>query len=257
MTTRTSRSLAPELRGRAWGGAVVRRCDSVSTRLDAIEMAMHDTPARVRELWRVSAPLRLAERAHLAARLASAPWERVLEALEPEGSVLDVGCGPGLLAWHLARSAFAGTYLGIDPDARKVERARRWLPEGEARRFRAQRIDDVPERGFARAAIVDVLYLVPEGSRAALVSGAAARLAPRGLLLALTSGGGPRWKRALDRAQERVAVATGMTRGEVVAPCDGAVVAALLHAAGLRDVAVRDAGDGYLHGFEIVVGRAP
>ena len=62
--------------------------------------------------------------------------------------------------------------------------------------------------------------------------------------------------RAIDRIQERLAVAVlGLTRGAVVAPCDGAEVAALLSQAGLLDVRVEDAGAGYLHGFELVSGR--
>jgi hypothetical protein len=75
-------------------------------------------------------------------------------------------------------------------------------------------------------------------------------------MVALTSGGGPKWKRALDTLQERFAVAVlGMTKGAVVEPCDGAEVAALFREAGLVDVRVESVGAGYLHGFELVSGR--
>jgi 2-polyprenyl-3-methyl-5-hydroxy-6-metoxy-1,4-benzoquinol methylase len=213
--------------------------------------------AHATALRRASRPLRLAERAHLAVRLASAPWERILRGLEPEGALLDVGCGPGLLAFLLAREGFAGSYLGVDPDDRKIVRARTWLAESTARSFRAARVEDLSERGFSRVAMVDVLYLVPEEARPALVAACAARLAPGGLLVAVTSGGGVAWKRALDRVQERVAVATGITHGAAVAPCDGASLARLFSGAGLGEVEVRDVGAGYLHGFELVRGRAP
>lgn len=199
----------------------------------------------------------MAERAHLAVRLTSAPWTRVVAGLRFDGSsLLDVGCGPGLLAYLLERCGYTGTYLGVDPDERKVARACTWLGQSPRRAFRAVGVEGVDESGFDQAAIVDVLYLVPPSERAALVAGVASRLAPGGRLVALTSGGGPRWKRAVDRVQERLAVAVfGLTRGDVVAPCDGADVASLLSQAGLLGVHVEDAGAGYVHGFELVSGR--
>lgn len=199
-----------------------------------------------------------AERVHLVGRLWSAPWDRVVAAVETgRGPLLDVGCGPGLLAHLLGDRGFADGYLGVDPDPRKVERARTWLGESGARSFLAVRVDAVGRSGFGRAAIVDVLYLVPRAARAPLVASTVSRLAPGGRLVVLTSGGGPSWKRAVDRAQERLAVLLGITRGDVVDPCDGAEVAALLAAAGLEEVRVEDAGAGYTHGFELVSGRKP
>lgn len=207
-------------------------------------------------VFRAARALPLAERLHLAVRRSSAPWDRVLAALGPGiASLLDVGCGPGLLAHLLEQGGSPGLYLGVDPDPRKVARARAWVGEGPGRTFREGRVEEVGGGAFDRAAIVDVLYLVPRTERPALVSAAVARLAPGGRLVVLTSGGGPRWKRAVDRLQERLATLLGVTRGAVVDPCDGAEVAALLRGAGLDDVAVEDAGAGYLHGFEIVSGR--
>ena len=208
------------------------------------------------DLWREAASWPLAERLHLAGRFQSAPWERILARLPREGSLLDVGCGPGLLAWLLAREGFAGTYLGLDPDGRKVERARRWpLPAGRFS-FEKGRAQEAPRGAFTAAAVVDVLYLVPPRERAGFAAGVVSALCPGGLLVVVTSGGGPPWKRALDRAQERTAVAIGMTRGEAVAPCDGAEAARVLEGAGVCDVRVETIGNGYSHGFEVASGIA-
>ncbi|HYN40778.1 MAG TPA: class I SAM-dependent methyltransferase, partial [Thermoanaerobaculia bacterium] len=210
----------------------------------------------VLDVVRASRPLGRAERLHLAGRLSSAPWARVVGSLALDGaSLLDVGCGPGLLAHLLEARGYRGSYLGVDPDERKIGRAMEWLGESPRRAFRATGVEGVEERGFDQAAIVDVLYLVPPAERAVLVTRVASRLAPGGRLVALTSGGGPRWKRAVDRFQERLAVVLGVTRGAVVTPCDGAEVASLFSQAGLLDVRVEDAGAGYVHGFELVTGR--
>ena len=214
-------------------------------------------PDEARALSRASAPLSLAERAHLAWRFGSAPWPQVLASLERDGALLDIGCGPGLLAHLLVRAGFAGRYTGLDPDPRKVDRARRWLEEGENRRFITGSVESAPRGAFAQAALIDVLYLVPPPERPAFVGSALGALAPGGLFVALTSGGGPRWKRALDSVQERLAVGLGVTLGGAVAICDGAEIAALLRDAGLVGVAVADAGAGYVHGFELVTGRKP
>lgn len=211
----------------------------------------------VADVVRAAWPLGRAERLHLAGRLSSAPWARVVGSFALDGvSLLDVGCGPGLLAHLLEKRGYGGSYLGVDPDGRKVARARAWMGESARRAFRATGVEGVGERGFDQAAIVDVLYLVPPSGRSALVAEVVSRLAPGGRVVALTSGGGPRWKRAVDRTQERLAVAVlGITRGAAVAPCDGAEVAGLFSRAGLVDVRVEDVGAGYLHGFELVSGR--
>ena len=211
----------------------------------------------VASVFRGSRALTLPERAHLAARRWSAPWERVVGALRLDGSLLlDVGCGPGLLARLLEVRGYLGGYVGVDPDGRKVARARAWVGESPRRSFRAGVVWDVPERGFDQATVVDVLYLLSRPARPALVAGVVSRLAPGGRVVVLTSGGGPAWKRTVDRVQEKAAALLGVTRGEVVVPCDGAEVAALLSGAGLVDVRVEDAGAGYAHGFELVSGRS-
>ena len=212
-------------------------------------------PDAARELRRASAPLSHGERAHLAWRFRSAPWRRVLSELGRDGALLDVGCGPGLLAHLLSRAGFAGRYTGVDSDPRKVDRARRWLGENENRRFVAGSVESAPPAAFAQAALIDVLYLVPPAERTGFVERAVGAVAPGGRFVALTSGGGARWKRTLDSVQERLAVALGITRGGTVAICDGAEIAELLRNAGLEDVAVADIGAGYVHGFELVTGR--
>jgi hypothetical protein len=118
-------------------------------------------------------------------------------------------------------------------------------------------VDTALPGAFSQAALIDVLYLVPPGERADFVSRAASALSPGGRFVALTSGGGPRWKRRLDAAQERLAVGLGITRGAAVATCDGEEIADLLIRAGLTGAGIVDVGRGHLHGFELVTARRP
>ncbi len=201
--------------------------------------------------------LPLLERLHLLLRFESAPWDRLVPSFSLRGDLLDVGCGPGLLAHLLRRSGFEGFYTGLDPDPRKIGRAERWLGGGPRTRFETAGIEDAPRSAFLQVAVVDVLYLIPRSGRRSFLERAIGALRPGGSLVVLTSGGGPAWKRRLDRLQERLAVLLGITRGAAVEPCDGEEIRALLSAAGLESISVTTAGSGYLHGFELVDGRLP
>jgi SAM-dependent methyltransferase len=252
-------SKGPRKGGGGFGGA--RTCSLRAPRERHIETTAEGLLAlgggESAALRKAAAALTLPERAHLALRFRSAPWAKVLGVLESGGALVDFGCGPGLLAHLLSRAGFSGTYLGLDPDPRKIDRARRWLPGTAARRFQVGGVDAAPPGAFSQAALIDVLYLVPPGERAGFVSRAARALSPGGRFVALTSGGGPRWKRRLDAAQERLAVGLGITRGAAVDTCDGGEVADLLIRAGLLGVGIVDVGRGTLHGFELVTARRP
>lgn len=201
------------------------------------------------------ARLPIPERLHLSIRYRSAPWEEIVPQLTGAASVLDLGCGPGVFGFLLAHSGFAGQYLGVDLDERKIRRARTWPGENENRHFRCATLEQIPGT-FSRTALIDVLYLIPRVERPAFIARACETVEPGGVFLAVTSGGGPAWKRRFDRLQERAAVSLlGFTAGKVVEPCDGAEVARYLSEAGLIEAEVADIGTGYLHGFERVTAR--
>ncbi len=210
-----------------------------------------------RVLMTAARVLPLPERMHLSVRFASAPWDRLVPSFSPRGDLLDVGCGPGLLAHLLRRAGFEGGYTGIDPDPRKIGRAKRWLGGDPRTRFETSGVEDVPQKAFSQVAIIDVLYLISRSERGPFLERALATLRSGGSLVVLTSGGGPGWKRRLDRLQERLAVVLGITRGAAVEPCDGEEIAALLRGTGLGSITVTKVGWGYTHGFELVVGRLP
>src|SRR6187399_1210602 len=72
----------------------------------------------------VFASLPLAERLFVRGRLASAPLRELADRAQGT-TLLDVGCGHGVLIALLAVAHPERQVVGIDPDARKVEWARR------------------------------------------------------------------------------------------------------------------------------------
>src|SRR4051812_17407510 len=72
----------------------------------------------------VFSELPLKERLFVRARDFSAPLGE-LARRAPSGFVADIGCGHGLLTTLLAQGRSDRRVLGVDPDARKIEWARR------------------------------------------------------------------------------------------------------------------------------------
>src|SRR6185503_409056 len=95
-------------------------------------------------------------------------WDVILQSfarfvtLPPNARVLDVGCGPGSLARHLARDGHSVT--GIDADPMMVDRAQYLATElpavsfevGDVRRLR------FPDGSFDAALATNVIFLLPD-----------------------------------------------------------------------------------------------
>jgi SAM-dependent methyltransferase len=140
------------------------------------------------------------QRWHMRGRLKLCPYEKLDRHLTGEGNLLDVGCGFGHFAWHLAAVKPGLRYYGTDIDARKIALAQGCLTaggsargieapsnRGEAARSGASlpqfhlgdavRVSDLPEN-FGNIVFLDVLYLLPWESQKDLMAWALGRLAP-------------------------------------------------------------------------------
>jgi SAM-dependent methyltransferase len=67
--------------------------------------------------------------------------QRISQMIPTDASVLDIGCGNGTLARHLAAQGFEGNYLGIDLSAGLLEDARRLLNRPPSGTYTFQLID--------------------------------------------------------------------------------------------------------------------
>lgn len=148
------------------------------------------------------------------ARHLLAPLGRVAAQVPLRGRILDLGCGHGLFTNLLALGSAERSLLGVDPSPAKLVVARRSSAGLPNVRYLQGRIEDVEESDFAAITILDVLYLLPDGQKLAILRRCRELIAPDGLLLVKTNDTRPRWKFAVVRLEEELMVrALGLTFG--------------------------------------------
>lgn len=98
-------------------------------------------------------------------------------------SLVDVGCGVGLLAFYLRERDFLAPITGLDSDGRKIERARA-VAEGAYRDLDFIEQDvSAPIASTGNIALFDLLHYLRPGDQARLLERLAARVAPGGMLV--------------------------------------------------------------------------
>lgn len=138
------------------------------------------------------------QRWHMHGRLKLCPYEKLDRHLTGGDTLLDIGCGFGHLAWHLAESRPGLRYYGTDIDGRKIALALGsakaiGAPSADDSRkasgdlaseslpvFRlgdASTLKDLPE-SFGNIVFLDVLYLLPWEAQKRLMAWALGRLSP-------------------------------------------------------------------------------
>lgn len=110
----------------------------------------------------------------------------VMDLLLPEsGRILDIGCGFGLFSAYFGQTHPGRTIVGVDPDARRVEMARRvaaglGLPsqfhQGDARTLSFV-------EPFDAAYVLDVMHHIPKDDQRAVLADLRDRLKPHGTLV--------------------------------------------------------------------------
>jgi 2-polyprenyl-3-methyl-5-hydroxy-6-metoxy-1,4-benzoquinol methylase len=110
----------------------------------------------------------------------------VMDLLLPdEGRILDIGCGFGLFAAYFGQTQPARRIVGVDPNERRIQMARRVCTSlGLENEFIAGDARDVPlEGGFAGAYVLDVMHHIPKADQLPMLERLRDMLAPRGVLV--------------------------------------------------------------------------
>ncbi len=99
-------------------------------------------------------------------------------------SLIDVGCGVGLLGFYLRERNFAPAIVGLDRDGRKIARGREVMRAGGYRdlEFLEQDASEPLERR-GNLALFDVLHYLPPAEQAQLLERLVPRIAPGGMLV--------------------------------------------------------------------------
>jgi SAM-dependent methyltransferase len=203
-----------------------------------------------------------ADRWHTVVRWWTAPFADLELEVPLAGPVLEVGCGHGVFAAYLAITGRARQVVGVDVDVEKVavaQEAASRLGVGEAD-LRVELTDGpVPrhEGGWRSIVIADVLYLLGDEGRRALLDDCVDALAPGGLLVVKEVDTVPRWKARLATVQEVLATRVArITEGTGVEFATPRSLADHLEARGCTTM-VKRLDHGYPHPHCVILATVP
>lgn len=180
---------------------------------------------------------------------------RALRACEPL-PLLDLGCGPGLLALYLRAGGFQAPVCGLDYDARKIATARQVTKDERDISFKTADLREGLPPHSGHVTILDILQFFTPEERAALVRAAAERVAPGGRLLIRTCLQDEGWRFRLTRAGDWLAKATWWMKDHATHYPTRVELVTLLEEAGLRGTVRRLSGRLPFNNFFIDFARA-
>lgn len=200
----------------------------------------------------------LGVRLHTWLRAWSAPLQSVVAALPAGGSLLDVGCGHGLIAneWSLRNPN--ARVLGIDLSNTKIASAQATVGTRTEVEFRLAALAQISESGFEGVSLIDVLYLVPETDWTPFLTTCFEKLSPGGTFVLKEIGTEPRWKFERLKLQELMSTRVlRITKGETMHFESGNELHARLSRIGFEGITVQRLDAGYSSPHILLTAKRP
>ncbi|MGE5246625.1 MAG: class I SAM-dependent methyltransferase [Betaproteobacteria bacterium] len=203
-------------------------------------------------LRRSSAGLPFQSRVHVLGRFLTCPFLAIVEALPPDGFVLDVGAGHGVLA-RLAVERRVHKVVALEPDIRKMGAVLRhpsmsWVCG----------LDPCLRGRFDAVVLCDVLYRVPAGERDPLLARMWERLKPGALLVLKEIDPGRPLKFGWNVLQETLAIKVfRLTLGSGQTYEGRDAIRKRLEVQGFIDITARPIDRGYPHSHILYTARRP
>ncbi len=200
----------------------------------------------------------LGVRLHTRLRAWSAPLRPVVEALPRDGSLLDVGCGHGLVANEMALRNPRARILGIDLSETKIASAQASVGTRPNLEFRLAALEAIPESGFDAVSLIDVLYLVPALAWTSFLQACFQKLKPGGTFVLKEIGTEPRWKFERLKIQEFISTrVVRITQGETMHFESGEALLRRLSEIGFDRVVVQRLDAGYTSPHLLLTAKRP
>jgi len=137
------------------------------------------------------------------------PFHQVIRCVPAGSSVLDIGCGNGLLLGLLARDGRLTRGIGFDSSSAAIDTAQRMLlrtqPNQSAPDLKFERLDvgkPWPDGVFDVVLLVDVLHHIRPTEQEQVVRLAARQVASGGRLIYKDMSRRPRWKAVMNRIHD-------------------------------------------------------
>lgn len=191
-----------------------------------------------RTLLELYDPLPVSDRLFVRIRLLLSNLYQLEHYVPKEGTILDIGCGHGVLSNLLAVTSPQRQVLGIDIDAKKIALAQRTVGNRRNIQFQVGDAAFLPSRSFHAVTIADVMYLIPPDTQRAILTSIACALEPNGVLVWKTHSHQPYWKYAITYAQEWLMTKFGPTQGAGIFFMDTEESLQSLRNAGLNPIVV-------------------
>ena len=169
-------------------------------------------------LWGLYAVTSPAQRSLAALRPFICPFGPILSSVPTGASVLDVGCGNGLVLALMSRFRGIARGVGVELSARALDAARKISSHASLPLsfVEASTLDKWPVESFDVVSMIDVLHHVPIAFREEFVSAALSRVAENGRFIYKDMASAP-WWRVLWNATHDIVMARQLVRVEPVA----------------------------------------